>query len=110
MRHRGNMTAQERQERSRLAQLVHRESFLQGSLVDSKIKCGKSNCWCSGAKKGHSACYLSIRVGNKRKMIYVPKEYEKKVRGWIKNYQDIAKHMAAISQCCLIRLKDKSVF
>ena len=105
MRHRGNMTTQERQERSQLAKLVHQEPFLQGSFVDSTFKCGKDNCWCSKSSKGHPACYLSIRVGSKRKMIYVPKEQEKQIRKWVKNNQEIVKHITAVSQCCLARFK-----
>lgn len=99
------MATQERQERSQLAKLVHQESFLEGSLVDSAFKCGKDNCWCSKASKGHPVCYLSIRVGTKRKMIYVPKEKEKQVREWVKKYKEITKRITAVSQCCLARFK-----
>lgn len=105
MRHRGNLTVEERQGRSRLTQLVHQEPFLCGSLVDSTFKCGKDNCWCSKSKKGHPACYLSIRVGSKRKMIYVPKVQEKQVREWVKNYKEILKGIMAVSKCCLARFR-----
>ena len=105
MRHRGHLTAQERQERSRLAQFVHQEPFIRGSLVDSTFKCGKKNCWCSKSGKGHPACYLSIRVGSKRKMIYVPKEQEKQMRAWVKNHKEIIKRITTVSKCCLDRFK-----
>ncbi len=105
MKHRGYLTVQERQERSRLAQLVHQEPFLRGSLVDSTFKCGKDNCWCAKSSKGHPACYLSIRIGSKRKMIYVPKEQEKQMREWVKNHKEIIKHITTVSKCCLARFK-----
>jgi hypothetical protein len=105
MRQRGYLTAEERQERSRLARLVHREPFLQGSLVDSTFKCGKDNCWCRKSDKGHPACYLSIRVGSQRKMIYVPKGQEKQIREWVKNYKEIMKCITAVSKNCLVRFK-----
>ena len=105
MRHRGNMTTQERAQRSQLAKIVHQEPFVQGSLVDSTFKCGKENCWCSKSVKGHPACYLSIRVGSKRKMVYVSKQKEKQMRKCVKNYQEIIKYMTAVSACCLERFK-----
>ena len=105
MRHRGNMTTQERAQRSQLAKLVHQEPFVQGSLVDSTFKCGKSNCWCSKSAKGHPACYLSVRAGAKRKMVYVAKQKERQMRRWVKNYQEIIKYMTVVSQCCLERFK-----
>jgi len=105
MRHRVYLTAQERQERSRLTQLVHQEPFLRGSLVDSTFKCGKDNCWCGKSSKGHPACYLSIRVGSRRKMIYVPKEQEKQMREWVKNHKEIIKRITTVSKCCLARFK-----
>lgn len=105
MRHRGYLIPEERRERSQLARLVHREPFLRGSLVESAFKCGKDNCWCSKSNKGHPVCYLSIRVGSKRKMIYVPKEQEKKIRGWVKNHKEIIKRVTAVSRYCLDSFK-----
>jgi len=106
MRHRGYLTAHERQERSKLARLVHREPLLQGSLVDSTFKCGKDNCWCQKSSIGHPACYFSTRVGLKRKMIYVPKAQEKQARLWVKNYKEIIKSITKVSHCCLNRFKE----
>ncbi len=105
MRHRGYLPVEERQERSRLMRLIHQEPFLRGSLVDSAFKCGKANCWCATAKKGHPACYLSILVGSKRKMIYVPKDQEKQVRNWVKNHKEIIKGIMKVSRHCLDRFK-----
>ncbi len=107
MRHRGYLSVKERQARSRLTRLVHQEPFLQGSLVDSTFKCGKDNCWCTDADKGHPACYLSMRVGSKRKMIYVPKDREKYIREWVKNYREIVKGIARVSKYCLDRFKEE---
>lgn len=105
MRHRGYLPVEERQERSRLAQYVHQKPFLRGSLVDSHFKCGKDNCWCTKAKKGHPACYLSIRVGSKRKMIYVPKDQEKHIREWVNNHKEIIRGITKVSRYCLDRFK-----
>lgn len=105
MRYRGYLSAAERQERSHLAKLVHRELFLQGSLVDSFLKCGKDNCWCKKSGKGHPACYLSARAGSKRKMIYVPKDKERHVRECVQTYKQIARGIAKISKYYLDRFR-----
>ena len=107
MRHRRYLPAEERQESSRLTQFVHQKTFLRGSLVDSTFKCGKDNCWCANADKGHPACYLSIRVGSKRKMIYVPKGQEKRIREWVKNHQEIIKGIEKVSRYCLDRFRQE---
>lgn len=107
MRHRGHLVVEERRVRSQLARIVHRKEFLLGSLVDSTFKCGKDNCWCTKARKGHPACYLSIIVGEKRKMIYVPKSREKRVRELVRNYKEIMKSLAKISKHCLKRFREE---
>ncbi len=107
MRHRGYINHEERHLRSRLAKTVHRKPFLQGSLVDSTFKCGKDNCWCTKADKGHAACYLSTRLGIKRKMVYIPKPKQKQAYEWVKNYKEITKDISKISKHCLERLKQE---
>ena len=104
---RGHLVAEERNIRSQLARLVHRKEFLLGSLVDSTFKCGKDSCWCTKARKGHPACYLSILVGEKRKKIYVPKDKEKHIRELVKNYKEITKSLAKISKYCLKRFREE---
>ena len=105
MRHRGYFRKEERETRSRLAKTVHREPFLQGSIVKTYSRCGNNNCWCANAEKGHRKCYLSIRVGSKRKMIYVPTAHEKQVYEWVRTYKEISKGVAIISKNCLDRIK-----
>ena len=107
MRHRGYLPPQERQVRSRLAQIVHQKEFINGSLVTSSRKCGKINCWCAKEGEGHISTYLSVRVGNKRKMIYVPKFYEQKVRERIQAYKEMSKGIAKVCRCCLDRLREE---
>ena len=87
--------------RSRLVKLVHRKLFVYGSMGTSKRKCGKVNCWCKKEKNGgHVSSYLSVRVGNKRKMIFVPQ-----VRQWIQSYRDINDGLVRITEICVQRLK-----
>jgi len=102
MRHRGQFTRSERLARSRLAKLVHGEPFLCGSLVSLHRVCGKEGCKCTRGELHPGLC-VALRVGEKRKMIYVPPSLEPTVRRWVKTYQEVWQLMEKISQACLER-------
>ena len=106
MRHRGNLSKDERAVRSRTAQLVHQKPFVYGSLVTSKRKCGKVNCRCKKEKDGgHVSSYLSVRVGKGRKMVFIPGSMLSKVKQWTRTYKEISGDILKISECCLERLR-----
>ena len=102
MRHRGQFSRSERGARSRLAKLVHNESFLCGSLVPLRRVCGKEGCKCTQGELHPGLC-LALRVGDKRKMIYVPQALETTARRWVSTYQEAWQLMEKISQVCLER-------
>jgi len=102
MRHRGQFTRSERSARSQLAKLVHEELFLCGSLVSLHRVCGKEGCKCNQGELHPGLC-VALRVGEKRKMIYVPPALEATVRRWVSTYQEAWQLMEKISQACLER-------
>ncbi len=102
MRHRGYLPTEERQARSRLAQLLHEKPLLIGSLVSMPRVCGKPGCKCSRGEL-HPGLYLALRVGSKRKMIHVPQSLEAKVRQWVETYQEVWRLMEEVSQACYQR-------
>ena len=107
MRHRGHIAEKDRQSRSRLAKLVHNRRLLRGSLVTMARTCGNPRCKCARGKK-HVSLYLSIRVGNQRKMIYIPPKWEKTLRSWVEAYQEMKQLTEEISQASLDRfLREK---
>lgn len=105
MKHRGHLKSKERQERSRLAQILHGKQFVCGTLVTSQRKCGKNYCWCAKKAEGHVSTYLSVKVGSKWKMVCVPKDKVKQVEAWVKTYKEISRRMIEISNSCLERLR-----
>jgi hypothetical protein len=110
MRHRGQFTRSERSARSRLAKLVHEQPFLCGSLVSLHRVCGKEGCKCTQGELHPGLC-IALRVGEKRKMIYVPQALEKTARRWVATYQEAWQLMEKISQVCLERfLRGKKKF
>jgi hypothetical protein len=98
------MFQKERSARSKLAKLVHNSQMLRGSLVTMSRVCGKEKCRCTQGQK-HVSLYLSMRIGKKRKMIYVPSSMEKTVQNWVSNYQEIECLLEETSQACLNRFQ-----
>jgi hypothetical protein len=102
MRHRGFLPSKERQARSRLAKIVHEKPLLIGSLVSMPRVCGKLGCKCAQGEL-HPGLYLSLRVGQKRKMIHVPQSLEVQVRQWVNTYQEVWRLMEKVSDACYQR-------
>lgn len=101
MRHRSHQSPSERAARSAVRKLVGQgRPILAGSLVTMKRRCGKEGCRCARGQK-HVSLYLAARLDGKRKMIYVPRELEEKVRQWVRNGQEAARLLGAISQAAL---------
>jgi len=99
MHHRGYLPAKERQARSRLAKLLHQKPLLIGSLVSMPRTCGKPGCKCAQGEL-HPGLYLSLRVGSKRRMVYIPQALEAKVRQWVRTYQEAWQLMEQVSKAC----------
>jgi hypothetical protein len=102
MRHRGQFTRSERSARSQLVKLVHEQPFLCGSLVPLHRICGKEGCKCSRGELHPGLC-IALRVGERRKMIYVPQALEATARRWVSTYQKAWRLMEEISQASLER-------
>jgi hypothetical protein len=103
MYHRSHLASPERQARSRLAQLLHEQPFLCGSLVTMRRRCGNPGCRCTRGEL-HPGLYLALRVGAKRKMIYIPHALEEKVGHWVATYQEVWGLIEKVSEASLKRL------
>jgi len=102
MRHRGGLSPRERSARSRLAQLLHQEPLLRGSVVTMSRVCGKAECRCTRGEK-HVSLYLAIRGAEGRKMIYVPPAWEQTVCRWVDAWRKADGLIDAVSRECLLR-------
>jgi len=94
---RSKMSVQERNFRSKLAQLVHQNGVLRGTLLSRKRVCGKPSCRCA---KGHlhESLYLVIREGGRMRQLCVPKDWEATVRQWVQGYHQAQELMEEISR------------
>lgn len=91
---------QERHARSQAIQRIADQALLRGSLVRMQRTCGKKNCRCQQGQK-HPALCLAIRLGNQRKMLYIPHVLEDTIRRWVETGQEVDALLDAISQQCL---------
>jgi hypothetical protein len=80
------MSPTERGWRSRLAQIVAGQGLLHGTLQERLQVCGKPTCRCARGQK-HRALYLVVRQEGKLRQLYVPKDWEERVRQWVANDQ-----------------------
>jgi len=99
MYHRNHLPDAERRARSRLAQILHQQPFLCGSLVTMHRTCGKPGCKCTRGEL-HQGLYLALRVGKERKMIHVPRALEETARRWVATYQEAGRLMDEVSGHC----------
>jgi len=81
---RSERSFQERDDRSRAAQILAGRPLIRGSLVLQHRSCGKSYCHCREGQK-HPALYLHTRSGDRRVRIYIPPALHETARRWVDN-------------------------
>lgn len=104
--HRSQMSAEERSARSRLAQIVHSRELVRGTLVEREVSCGKGGCKCARGEK-HSAFCLVYSKNGKYCQIHVPKDWEPRVREWLKEYQAARDLLEKLSGICHKKISNR---
>ena len=97
MNPRTQRSPQERQARSRVAQLLANEPLLRGTLVLRLRSCGKSYCRCQRGQK-HPALYLYTRSGGRQIGTYIPKALHQAVRQAVDNGRRVKRLLDQVSQ------------
>ena len=87
----------ERRHRSCAAQLTHSSRLLRGSLSVRKQTCGKDSCRCARGEL-HVSLYLVQSHHGKPRQLYVPKEWEERVRRAVKDYQELQTLVEELSE------------
>jgi hypothetical protein len=103
---RAGMTAAERDWRSRLAQIVHRDPLMRGSLSVRHVTCGKRNCRCAKGEK-HLALYLTYSKDGKTHQVYIPQDMEKEARQWVGNYHKVRGLLERVTEQAWENLKSR---
>ena len=90
-----------RQLRDRRRRIVRRlpdlEAVIAGSLQEQRRRCGKEGCRCMRGELHGPYQYLSLRVGRRTRMLYVPAELADQVRQGITANTEVQAALAAIS-------------
>jgi hypothetical protein len=94
---RTTFAAPERRRRSRAAQLAHSSRLLRGSLSVRNQTCGKHSCRCARGEP-HVSLYLVQSHNGKPRQVYVPKQWEERVRRAVKDYQELQAVLEELSE------------
>ena len=94
---RNQLTPEERELRSRLAQLVTSVGFVRGTLQERQTTCGKPNCRCVRGER-HKTLYLVTSVDGKPRQLYIPKALHDTVREWVEGYHRIREQLEGLSE------------
>lgn len=97
MTSRTQRSSQERQARSRAAQLLANEPVLWGTLVMRLRCCGKSYCRCQRGQK-HPALYLYTRSAGRQIGTYIPKALHDTVRQAVDNGRRVKQLFDQVAQ------------
>ena len=93
----------ERAVRSKVAQVLHEEPLMRGTLSVRRLTCGKRSCRCHAGRK-HLALYLTFGKEGRVHQVFVPKDAEAQVRAWVRNYAAVREGLERISEMYRERL------
>lgn len=103
---RSQFSDRERQRRSRLAQIIHAARFLRGTLSLRNVRCGKPGCRCARGAL-HPCLYLVRRQGGKLRQLFVPRQWEERIREAVENHQEMERLIEELSDLEWKRLKER---
>jgi len=103
---RSSVPAGERSRRSRLTQIAARQRFLRGTLAPRLRRCGKPNCRCARGEL-HLSLYLVQSHDGKPRQVFVPREWEERIRQGVRGYQEIQRLLEELSEIEWQRLLDR---
>lgn len=95
------LSQKDRNARSRLQKLLHQgKPVARAGLVTMARLCGKKGCKCAEGHK-HVSLYLSTRLADQRKMLFVPPQLEDAAREMVGNYKAVEALVDEMSQASL---------
>jgi hypothetical protein len=103
-----SLSPAERKLYSALHQILRSPGLLRGSLVEMRRSCGKKACRCQkDRRQRHRSLYLGLKLKGKQHMVYVPRDWEDRVREWVDRYQEIRDVLEKLSLACIKRLQTR---
>jgi len=103
---RSSLSATERRLFSLLHQILNRPGLIRGSLVEMGRTCGAKGCRCKrSTEQRHRALYVAVNLQGKRRMLYVPQEWEDRIREWVDRYGQVRGVLEQLCLACIGRLQ-----
>ncbi len=103
---RAELSAAERDFRSRIAQLASTKWFMRGTLSERAGKCGKPGCHCAQGEL-HKSLYLVQSQGGKPRQICVSKAWQERIRQAVNDYRRMQELIEEISELEWKRLEQR---
>ena len=73
-----------------MRRLLSQPGLLRGNLVEMRRHCGKASCGCQrDVARRHRSLYLALSLEGKRRMLYIPRAWEARVRQWTARYGEV---------------------
>jgi hypothetical protein len=94
---RSSLSPAERDLRSRISQLVHDRWLLHATLAPRARRCGRPNCRCARGEPHVSLYLVQTRQGQGRQL-FVPKDWEPRVRQAVADYQHLQQLLDQVSE------------
>jgi len=102
------LSPKQRAQYSRLRLLLKKPGLLRGNLVEVRRTCGKQACRCRTEPEArHRALYLGLSLEGKHRMVYIPAEWETRVREWVACHAEVRQLLEQIAQGFLERLVNR---
>ena len=105
---RSQLTPEERELRSRLAQLVTSVGFVRGTLQERQTTCGRAKCRCAQGER-HKTLYLVASFDGRQQQLYVPKALHDTVREWVEGYHRIRDELEGLSERQWRKIKQREM-
>lgn len=97
---------EERRLYPQLRQMLTKAGVLRGSLVVMKRRCGKAYCRCNESPRNrHRSLVLKVGKNGRQRTIYIPPEWEDRVRTWVAHYAEIRAVLERLCDACLERVE-----
>ena len=90
--------------RRRVAELLRHDNVMRGNISVRRRVCGKSACRCAQGER-HEAMYVVYREAGRTVQLYVPKEWEERVRRWVKRYGEARELLDKLSGVCEAKVR-----
>lgn len=94
---RSSLSPAERDLRSRIGQLVHDRWLLHATLAPRARRCGKPNCRCARGQP-HVSLYVVQSRQRQGRQLFVPKEWEPRVRQAVADDQHLQQLLDQVSE------------